>query len=270
MCPPHLCYEPKIKHLSNNCVLAPQVVLKTNSAEEQTRFAIFFTPRPETAWWRFGCAWLGRDAISNLAPVPDDYHGLLPAQWQAYTAVPRRYGFHATLKPPFCLARGCHEHDVYLQAATLAGTLHPVMLPRVKVEMLDGFVALRPRPASPALDAIAAQSVVSFDNLRAAPDAGETARRRQQGLSARQAALLAQWGYPYVFEEYRFHLTLTDRIPEDEGVRLAASLQPLVDGLNAEPLTVDALAVFVQRAGSPFRLARRYGFNGAVESYDCG
>ena len=35
----------------------------------------------------------------------------------------------------------------------------------------------------------------------------------RNGLSPRQDELLKRWGYPYVLEEWRFHLTLTGRMP---------------------------------------------------------
>jgi len=39
--------------------------------------------------------------------------------------------------------------------------------------------------------------------------ATELARRRQAGLTAAQDALLLTWGYPWVLDEFKFHLSLT-------------------------------------------------------------
>ena len=48
------------------------------------------------------------------------------------------------------------------------------------------------------------------------PGAAELERRRKAGLSAAQEKMLLRWGYPYVLDEFRFHLTLTGRL-QPEG-----------------------------------------------------
>lgn len=243
------------------------------ATDKANRYAIYFAPRPESGWWRFGSAWLGRDALTGATgaihppALPDD---LRDVDLAAMVDVPRHYGFHATLKPPFRLIPGRTAADVYFQAATLAATLSPLRITPLLLAEVGSFVGLRAPESDPALMTLAAQCMVAFDNLRAPPDAAERLRRRQAGLSARQSALLDQWGYPYVFEEFQFHLTLTNRLSPEIRARIIKALQPQIDELNKEPLLMDALAIFEQRGDAPFRLKRRYGFNGAIEIYDDG
>ena len=249
------------------------------------RYAVYYAPHQDSAWWRFGSSWLGRDAVTNAAvtrPVPPELAAQTPdAGYLArITVAPRRYGFHATLKAPFRLKAGYTARDVYLQAGNLAQSLMAAALPPVQLCVIDGFVALSfPREGSdgsdsgsvlnaPAVNALAAQCVSAFDNLRARPDAKELARRHAAGLTPRQANLLAEWGYPYVFQEFRFHMTLTNHLPSGEQRTIIDALAPVVAALNTQPLSLDALAIYYQPADdAPFVVTRRYGFDGSVEIY---
>ncbi len=44
----------------------------------------------------------------------------------------------------------------------------------------------------------------------------ELQRRRAANLTPRQEFLLMHWGYPYVLDEFRFHMTLTRRLPDEK------------------------------------------------------
>ncbi len=244
------------------------------------RYAIYYAPHHDSAWWRFGSAWLGRDAITNAAiarHVPPALAASTPdvSYLARITAAPRRYGFHATLKAPFRLKAGYTARDVYLQADDLAQSLMAAALPPVQLCVIDGFVALSfPREGSdgllnvPAVNALAAQCVSAFDNLRARPDAKELARRHAVGLTPRQGNLLAEWGYPYVFQEFRFHMTLTNHLSANEQQSVIDALAPAIAELNAQPLTLDALAIYYQaEPNAPFVVTRRYGFDGSVDIY---
>jgi hypothetical protein len=68
------------------------------------RYAIYFAPQ-EAPLARFGAAWLGWDlaAAARVAHPP-----AVGVDVAGVTETPRRYGFHATLKPPMRLAAG---HD---------------------------------------------------------------------------------------------------------------------------------------------------------------
>ncbi len=237
----------------------------------EARYAIYFAPREDSVWWKFGCAWLGRDPVADT-PVPVFALAPFDAAYLArITTMPRRYGFHATLKAPFRLKSSYGARDVNQQASHLALSLEPAALPPLRLCAIDGFVALgfeRRDLGTANVNAIAAQCVSCFDNLRARPEAQELARRHAAGITLRRANLLAEWGYPYVFDEYRFHLTLTNRLTAGEQQQVICALTPLVDTLASEPLLVDALAVYRQAAGdAPFVVTRRYGFDGTVKIY---
>ena len=76
------------------------------------RYAIYYAPDPGTALDDFGASLLGYDARSATdLPFPGDVTLIMP-DWHDLTRDPRKYGFHATLKPPMALAEGRTEAEL--------------------------------------------------------------------------------------------------------------------------------------------------------------
>jgi putative phosphonate metabolism protein len=211
----------------------------------------------------FGAAWLGRDALDGK-PVPrPPLPGWADARLDAITAEPRRYGFHATLKPPFTLAQGQREEDLLEATDALARTRGPVPLDSLGIASLGGFVALTLGARSGAVDALAAACVAELDRFRAPPDAAELARRRGAGLTARQSELLRLWGYPFVMDEFRFHMTLTGRLEREGRDALMAALAPQAAPALSQRISIADLCVFVEPgAGAPFTFRARFPLRG--------
>ena len=221
------------------------------------RYAIYAVPSTESPLWRMACVWLGRDPETGAEDLPGLPLWLSRERWHEITREPRLYGFHGTLKPPMSLAGG-RTHDGLAAALSLFAAEMPPLPPlALHVGTLGGFLALLPREPSAPLKRLADLAVERFDRFRAPQTAEELARRRQVPLSTRQEEYLARWGYPYVFDEYRFHMTLTGRLPDAERARVAAYLTELLAPAVAQPIPL-TLALFVQKSpDAPFSLARR-------------
>lgn len=217
------------------------------------RYAIYFAPEEGTALHRFGRDWLGRD------PRSADYGAPLHPDAAPHIAAPRRYGFHATLKAPFRLRDGSGRAELAAALRAFAAARAPFVTAPLELGGLDGFLALRPRAAA-ALDRLAADCVRDFEAFRAPPDEGEPRRRGGAGLSPRQAENLRRWGYPYVFEDFRFHMTLTGRLDAWERERMLALLGPPLAPVLDEPLAVASVCLFEERPDAPFVLAERFAF----------
>lgn len=201
------------------------------------RFAVYYTPEGDLA--RFGAGWLGWDSAAG-APAPHpDLPGLAAARIAALTAVPRRYGFHATLKPPFALAgeAGALADDLRRLAAGLA----PVVLKHgLRLAAPEGFLALIPVRQTDALTDLAARLVAGLDHHRAPLTPEDRARRRPDRLTPHQRDLLDRWGYPWVMDQFRFHMTLTGPdVPE--GV--AGALAPVLVPLLPRPFVIDSVTL---------------------------
>lgn len=222
------------------------------------RFAVYLCPDPAGPAWAAGAEWLGYCAATGKRRRQPAIPGIAPALLSALTAAPRRYGFHATLKAPFHLARGATRARLVRQLWQVAGAERAFDGPTFGVRLHAGFLALAPDYPDARLDGLAARCVVAFDELRAAPGPGELARRQAQGLSGTQRALLRRWGYPYVMSEFRPHYSLTGGLaPYDEGVveRLAEYAGRHFEAAVRALRRIECLALFEESApGAGFRL----------------
>jgi putative phosphonate metabolism protein len=227
------------------------------------RYALYFAPRADSVLARTGAIWLGRDTATGAPLAQPPIDGFDAARVQEMTATARYYGFHATLKPPFALADGCTAEALDEALAAFARRCAPVTRLGLKVGALDGFVALVLAENAPGVLNLAAACVREFDTFRRPPPVEELQHRRQARLSDLEEALLRRWGYPYVMEAFRFHMTLTDRLSEAERGRIVPALQKLFGPAVTGNLTIDGLSLFHQEdRDAPFRLVRRYAFGG--------
>jgi putative phosphonate metabolism protein len=226
------------------------------------RYAVYFAPDPASPLASWAASWLGYDVASGTALPQPEVAGIAAERLRAITAEPRRYGFHATLKPPFALAAGCNIEELDTAIAVMAGGLAGFTTPPLRLSNISGFWALTLSAPCPAMHALADLCVRELDRFRAPPSEAELARRRAN-LTPRQEALLAAWGYPYVMQEFRFHLTLTGRLDGVERDAVGQSLAPLVAPFCRDLLSVDAVCLFRQDAADvPFGLIRRYLLSG--------
>ena len=78
------------------------------------------------------------------------------------------------------------------------------------------------------------------------------------GLNHRQIANLDRWGYPYLFDDFRFHMTLTGPVPPPRRDRIATLLEEqFARRCGDHPIVVDRLALLRQdHADARFRLVR--------------
>ncbi len=211
------------------------------------RVAIYFAPEPQSAWGLAGSEWLGRCAARRVAVPQSVPPGLEPEVFARLTSEPRRYGWHATLKPPFRLAQG-HTLATVRRALRDFATAWPAFdLPPMRVDLLGDFLALRPPCHDPRLHDLAAACVTQLHSLAQPLDDAELQRRRRVPLSPAQDALLQRWGYPWVLEAFRFHFSLTGSLgAAGEGVRAAlrGEAQARFDALP--PCRFDRLSLFVE------------------------
>lgn len=225
------------------------------------RFALYFVPPEADRWAQVAAAWLGWDIVAGRAVAQPDWSGL-PRPAEEITRTPRRYGLHATLKPPFRLADGAERAALEEACARLAGSRPPVTLGGLTLGRMGRFAALQPAGEAEALNALAAACVTELDAFRAPPGEEELARRRAARLTERQERNLVHHGYPYVLDDFRFHLTLTGRLPDPD-------LAGVLDVLDRElaphlpaPLAIHDIALAGEDEAGRFHLLDRYALAG--------
>jgi len=228
------------------------------------RYALYYAPRPGEGLAVTASQWLGRDPETGqaraLRPVP----GVAMERLIEITAEPRLYGFHGTLKAPIALADDATERDFLDAVGRFAAGGRTFAVPGLELAEIWGFLALVPAVRCSELQDLADCCVVEFDEFRRPADETELARRRGAGLTPRQDELLVRWGYPYVLEQWRFHLTLTTRLPDEvERSTMAALLRQRFGGFTDRPLPVNDLCVFRQPGpGRPFVVLARFRLGG--------
>jgi hypothetical protein len=214
------------------------------------RYAAYFAPAPESVWGLAGACWLGRDAFSGETQAPPTITGLSAEQQHLLTAAPRHYGWHATLKAPFQLAANVDADELLARLRTLCTTMQPFVMPPLAVRRIDDFLALVPvgdAEQMAAINDVANHCVTGLHPLAQALSRGELDRRRQGGLTPEEDSHLLRWGYPYVFNRFRFHMTLSSSlrgVPEDAVEQLRAA--SVMHFAHLPPCEFDAVTVFAE------------------------
>ena len=225
------------------------------------RYAIYYAAPQDSPLEHFGVGWLGRDHRSGDTVAQPVVPGITPERLRDLTAAPRRYGFHGTLKAPFRLIEGYTHRDLHEAVDAFAGAQEPFILSPLVLADLDGFLAMVPPVPAPALADLAAACVRQFEPFRAPLTPDEVARRPQGKLSERQRWQLQSFGYPYIFDDFAFHMTLTERLAPADTAILRPQLERLTEPLRGEPFVVDGVAVFEESTpGAAFRLTGLYPF----------
>ncbi len=223
---------------------------------EFTRYALYFTPPPGSLC-DMGAAWLGWDLVAGAQVAHRD-----PALSEI-TENPRKYGFHATMKPPFQLAENQNEAALSKAVGAFCATQAPVTLDALEVTPLGRFLALTPVGDVAALNQLASAVVTFFEPFRAPMSPTEHARRKSAFLNPAQQENLARYGYPHVLDQFRFHITLTGRLPKPQ----MAEIRPLAEAAFApvvpNPMAIEALTLCGERPDGQFQQIERKPFKGA-------
>jgi len=203
------------------------------------RYAVYHCP--EGALGAFGTAWLsnGRELVAQ----------------------PSRYGFHATLKAPFALAEGQSEGGLAGAVKALAAGLRPVEI-ELELARLGSFFALVPKGETAALRALSGACVLELEAFRAPMSEAEYVRKLRPNMPERQVENLKRWGYPYVLDDFRFHLTLTGPVAKAARESAEADLRAVLPDVSA-PYAVNTICLCGEDAGGQFHVIKRFALGGA-------
>ena len=225
------------------------------------RYALYLAP--VGAWLELGRQWLGRCADTGARLIRSDG---ADARLEAWTREPRRYGLHATLKAPFRLRDGQRATTLDQAVRALATRHDPFGVP-LRCEILRGFLAwcIDDKRALYRMNALANDAVTALDAFRSPPTPAELARRQPQRLSPAQRQMLDRWGYPYAFETFTFHITLTGQLDDASLTAAQEQLAALNSPALQLPMPVHAVSLYVEpEPGADFVVARHYGFDGTT------
>lgn len=223
------------------------------------RYAVYYAPEPHTPLSRFAAAWFGHRSPGATSHTPRETLGLPEELVERATRGPSRYGMHATLKAPFRLADGSDERQLAQEVRALAKRLQPARTGPLEVARLGDFVAMIATGDTSGADAVAAACVTELDHLRAPLTDAERAHRQPSRLDDKERAHLERWGYPHVLDRFRLHITVSDRLPQDEGEAVAAAISRRLKPILAQPFEMAAICLFGDPGDArPFVLLERF------------
>jgi Protein of unknown function (DUF1045) len=189
------------------------------------RYAIYYAPKPDDPLSGVAAHWLGRDAFSGAKLERPELQALIGLDLEALTADPRHYGFHATLKAPFELHSDQTEDALTEALDTFCATCQSFEA-EIAPRALSAFIAFGLIGPSQDMQALHENCLRNFEPFRAPLSAEDIARRRKAPLSTLQDERLLAFGYPYIFEDFRFHMTLTGAVKDEElRARVVAALK---------------------------------------------
>jgi hypothetical protein len=123
------------------------------------------------------------------------------------------------------------------------------------IAMIDGFLAIVPARQDEEVNAFSLACVTALEPLRAQlDDKARAARSADPYLSPRQRALIDSFGYPFVADQFRFHMTLTDRLDPEAAEEIRAVAAAWFAPVLREACVLDSLSIFLEpEAAQTFR-----------------
>ena len=224
------------------------------------RYAIYFVPKGELA--KFGRAWLGWDGRKSQYISSENAFSEPLADREYFTKKPRKYGLHATLKAPFRLQTTQNEPALRSAFHGFCNHQKPAASGNLTLSEQGGFISLRPQRQSAALFELGKNCLEAFDPFRAPLDQNDLNRRRNARLSPRQNDFLHQWGYPYVLQEFQFHITLSSRLSILQREKIIPALKNLLAHELDCPFIIAHLALMGEDRNGQFHILEEANLSG--------
>lgn len=227
------------------------------------RYAIYWTPEPDSNFAAFGKSWFAAPASFGLSSD------------LAARAVksPARYGLHATLKAPFRLHDGARESDLQQALDSFCAVRRAPKGGALMLARFQGYLGLVLSRKTSDIDWLAAECVTGFDRFRAPLDESDRDRREHHRLSPAEASFFETFGYPYVLSEFQFHVSLAGPLDDGELGQVAEALEPHVAPFMKEKLKIQSLSLLGEaNGGGAFEVISRHRFrHGTVcqEGQEC-
>ncbi|WP_290919709.1 DUF1045 domain-containing protein [Halodesulfovibrio sp.] len=210
------------------------------------RYAIYYTPPRNSLLESAGIHWLGRTPL-RYGQIPKDIpEGFFKQEYYQIIEAPRWYGFHGTIRAPFELAKNVTPEAFIKEISQICRNHAPFSFAGLSINCFGGFLALTPTAASPDLLKLHSDLTRRLDHLRPQLSRFDLKRHLDKKLSERQERLLRRFGYPFVLEEFKFHMTLTGTIEDRLRRSYKEKLESILNPYLTESIPVNEVTVFMQ------------------------
>ena len=233
--------------MNNNLAISATQYGTTDTAQMNERYAIYFAPADDSALGLFGASVLRRKAESADTWLNPDlpYNFDNTDLWLQCIKKPARYGFHATIKAPFELSATHSAEQLLDDVEKFCKQQTSIPLENLAPRRTRRFDALAFDQQPEAVHHFANQCVEHFEPYRGALTEADLKRRHHDSLTHEQQQYLDQFGYPYVLNQFNFHMTLSGTMPDDDNgyLQWLSTIYPV---MVTETPVLDRLSVFHQ------------------------
>ena len=225
------------------------------------RYAIYYAPSENSELDLFGKCLLGWDPYKGVETTKSDL-SKLPSfkKFSGLVLTPKQYGFHGTIKAPFKLKNEYTYNDLENKVREISKQIHSFYFDQLIIKKLGNFIGLIPTN-NLKVNAVSNKFVEELDYLRDELSESEIKKRKPHKLTSNQKQMLFKWGYPYVFDEFKFHLTLTSKLNVVEIDDVLRSLQNILKQVNLNKISFNNICIFGQKSDEKFYFVQRFNFN---------
>ncbi len=225
------------------------------------RYAIYYAPSENSELDLFGKCLLGWDPYKGVETTKSDL-SKLPSfkKFSSLVLTPKQYGFHGTIKAPFKLKNEYTYNDLENKVREISKQIHSFYFDQLIIKKLGNFIGLIPTN-NLKVNAVSNKFVEELDYLRDELSESEIKKRKPHKLTSNQKQMLFKWGYPYVFDEFKFHLTLTSKLNVVEIDDVLRSLQNILKQVNLNKISFNNICIFGQKSDEKFYFVQRFNFN---------
>ena len=211
------------------------------------RYAIYFAPDDNSELGIFGATVLRRRAQNSADWLNPELVVEFPqsSAWCERIQRPAHYGFHATIKAPFELDKGQSADNLIADVAEFCQSRQMISLQGLAPIRTTRYDALAFERQPEALRQLASDCVIKFEKYRAPLTEADIQRRDPARLSEREISNMERYGYPYILDDFNFHMTLSGRNDHYDSAYLRW-LDHLYQSMVVSVPVLDRLCIFYQ------------------------
>lgn len=233
------------------------------------RYIISFAPKSTSMFWKLGALWFGYDASRNAYTKNTLVPGMPKEHHDAAVTTARRSGFNIILTGPFQLTAGMPEELLKTTISLYCQSLSTLQTGPLSIIETAHKLSISAQEISPQVQKLADDIVLEFNAFRLPANPLPEDSPIRAALTPGQLKNLIEWGQPYIFEELKFQIPLTGRLPE----KMSGPLKSFLEGRFIECLKtgfeIDNLSLFrLSGTKDPAELVDQFNFENTVSNQE--
>ena len=232
------------------------------------RVAIYFLPKKNSSLENFGKNLLGRDinkkrkiSLTRRQKYFINRGFTYFDELKDYCEQPAKYGFHATLKAPFRLKRNVKTKNFYDVISHIAAQHSRFKIKGLKIVYSKKFTFITSRKPNKLLINLENDLVKHLDTFRAELNKTEIKKRIPDSLTFKQNKYLKEWGYPFVFDQFKFHMTLMNQNNNKLSNKQKLELEKLIYKISNNVIEFNEISLLGENKNGHFEEIKRFKLN---------